>query len=198
MRSAQLYTVYIPHCVSWTHIHQSVAIPLHSSLFLKVHSHGMGTPSHAAEWGRAEYMRLHLGDAHIMTAIHQWMIFPSWLIQWSWSLVSRAHTICTMYWVVCSLTIKQLILTNVHLCPIDCVTVCPASCLLVFVAQLLTCNLHCYNVYWRCIRGWLIQLLHHFISLIPRPFSCPALIACGVKDWMAWKNSPILGFLWNM
>ena len=30
---------------------------------------------------------------------------------------------------------------------------------------------------WLCIRGWLIQLLQHFISLIPRPFSCPDLIA---------------------
>ena len=55
-------------------------------------------------------------------------------------------------------------------------------------AQLLTCNLHCYSVYWLCTRGWLIQLLHHFISLISRPFSCPTLIACSVTDWMAWKN----------
>jgi len=50
------------------------------------------------------------------------------------------------------------------------------------------CNLHCYNVYWLCVRGWLIQLLHHFISLIPRSFSCPVLISCSVTDWMAWKN----------
>ena len=103
--------------------------------------------------------------------------------------------------------------------PIDCLVVCPASRLLVCVAQLLTCNLHCYNVYWLCIRGWLIQLLHHFISLIPRPFSCPALIACSVTDWMAWQNfsktlaysnfpwwysmfvaaiARVMGFLWNI
>ena len=100
------------------------------------------------------------------------------------------HTPSVQYIGLCvnSLTIKQLLLIDMHLSPIDCLIVCPASRLLVCVAQLLTCNLHCYNVYWLCVRGWLIQLLHHFISLIPRPLSCPALIACGVTDWMAWKN----------
>ena len=100
------------HCVSWTSIHQSVVFPLHSSLFLKVHSHDMGTPSHPAEGGTAECMQLHLGDVHILTPIHHLMFAPSRLIQWSWSLVSRAHTICTVYWVVSSLAIKQLILIN--------------------------------------------------------------------------------------
>ena len=99
---------------------------------------------------------------------------------------------CTIYWVVCSLTLSYCVnqlnrsLIDIHLGPTDCGS---ASCFLVCVTylQLLTCNLHCYNVYWLCIRGWLIQLLYHFISLIPRPFSCPALISCGVTDWMAWK-----------
>ena len=160
-RSAQLYTVYIPHCVSLTNIHPSVAISLHSSLYLNVHSHGGGTPSHPAWWGRAEYMRLRLGDVQVMTAVDQMMMTPSWLIQWSWSLVSRAHTIYTMYWAVrscISLTIKQLILTDIHLSPIDCLIVCPASCLLVCVAQLLTCNLHCYNVYWLHVHQGLTDL----------------------------------------
>jgi len=88
---------------------------------------------------------------------------------------------CTIYWVVCSLTLSYCTLRSNWLCVQP-----PVS--LVCVAQLLTCNLHCYNVYWLCIRDWLIQLLHHFINLIPRPFSCPALVACGVTDWMAWKN----------
>ena len=60
-------------------------------------------------------MRLHLGVADIMIPIDQMMVTPSWLIQQSWSLVSRAHTICAVYWVVCLLTIKQLILTDMHL-----------------------------------------------------------------------------------
>ena len=37
---------------------------------------------------------------------------------------------------------------GIHLSPIDCLIVCPASCLLVYVVQLLKCNLHCCNVYW--------------------------------------------------
>ena len=86
------------HWAYWTYIHQSVFLPLHSSLFLKVHSHGMGTPSHPAEWGRAECTQLHLGDVHILTPIHHLMITPSRLTQWSWSLVSRTHTIRTTYW----------------------------------------------------------------------------------------------------
>jgi len=208
------YTYY----VSWTYIHQSVVFPLHSSFFLKVHSLGGGTPSHVAEWGRAECMRLHLGDVHIMIQIDQMMMTPSWLIQWSWSLVSRAHTIHSVYWVVCALAIEQLILIDIHLSPTDCLIVCPVSRLLVCVAQLLTCNLHCYNVYWLCIRGWPIQLLHHFINLIPRPSSCPALVAVWQIEWHE-SFSPILvytifapwwysmfvaaiarvmGFLWNM
>ena len=85
--------LYIPHFVSWTHIHQSVAIPLHSSLFLKVHSHGMGTPSHPAEWERAEHMSQHLGDLLVLTLREQWSLTPSWLIQLCWSLVSRTHSI---------------------------------------------------------------------------------------------------------
>ena len=90
----------IPHCVSWTYIHQSVFSLLHRSLFLKVHSHGTSILSHLVQWVVAEYMLLHLGDAHCMTQMHQTMINPNWLIQQCWSSVSRAHIIGTMYWVV--------------------------------------------------------------------------------------------------
>ena len=79
---------------------------------------------------------------------------------------------CTIYRVVCSLTMSYCVnQLNRSLVDIRLI-VCPASCS------------------WLYLRGWLIQhwLMQHFISLIPRLFSCPVLIAWSVTDWMAWKN----------
>ena len=88
-RAAQLYT----HCVSWTSIHKSIVFPLHSSFFLKVHSHSGDTPSHPAEWGRAEYMRLHLGDLLALALREHGSLTPRWLIQLCWNLVSRMKSV---------------------------------------------------------------------------------------------------------
>ena len=164
-----------------TSISQFSSLNLHSSIFLKVCSPGAGTPLHPVGWRKAEFMWLHLVDAHFMTKRNQTMLFPRWLIQLCWSLVwaESVELQCTclcVHWQCPTVNQLNRSLIVIHLSRIDCLVVCPASCLLVCVAQLLTCNLHCYNVYWLCIRGWLIQSLHHFISLIPRPFSCPALI----------------------
>ena len=164
----------IMHTVSWTYIHQSwsAVIPLHSSLFLKVHSPVVHTPSPPAELGREEFMLLCLGDIHLLTPVYQMMLFSSWLIQQCWSLVSRTHT-TVQYTGLCA---------NWH---------CPT----LWINWM--GHWHTLGSNWLCLQppvpdcasgaDW-NQLLHHFISLIPRPFSCPALIACNVTDWKAGKH----------
>jgi len=111
----------------------------------------MGTPSHAAEWGRAEHVTTFGGGSKFYAGIKGSDV-PKLADTTVLEFGEHNTFHCTIYWDACSLTLFYCVnqlnrsLIDIHLGPTNCV---PVSSFLVCVTYLwlLTCNLHCSHVY---------------------------------------------------